>query len=189
MIELNGFHGTDKEKSSVYEKTGFSLKRYTLGQEVANAQRNKHSKSPGSFGYGFYMFLDDREMATLFSKKFHKEENVVIYELKLKIDEQNLLDLRDNEERKRYNAFFKSIEKRIEEQMERMKKTSNHQSLPDGIALEVYCTYLKTKEKIIVKSIMGESYTTDTKIRSFVNNCTEVCIRDGEIVSRFERCD
>lgn len=189
MIELNGFHGTDKEKASVYDKKGFSLKPYTLGQEAANAQRNKHSKRPGSFGYGFYMFLEDRDMATLFSRKFYKEEDVVIYELELKIDEQNLLDLRDNEEKKRYYAFFKSIEKRIAEQMERMKKTSNHQSLEDGIALELYCTYLKTRETIIVKSIMGESYTTNTKIRSFVNNCTEVCIRDGEIVSRFERCD
>ncbi|WP_413491436.1 hypothetical protein [Brochothrix thermosphacta] len=189
MIELNGFHGTDKEKASVYDKKGFSLKRYTLGEETVNAQRNKPSKSPGSLGYGFYMFLDDREMATLFSKKFHKEENIVIYELELKIDEQNLLDLRNNEERKRYNAFFKSMEEKIEERMKKMKKTNNHQSLADGIALEFYCTYLKTRETIIVKSIMGESYTTDTKIRSFFNNCTEVCIRDGEIVSRFERCD
>ena len=157
MLELRGFHGTNK----------FSFKK--IKEEGFNICKN------GWFGSGVYFYKDSVENALKWSKKKYKDNNCVI-EINLKIEDKFVFDV-TNGNGKDVEIFHK-IRKDL---IERIPKkdilvSTSEKNFDNGIF-----NYIsrKLKKQIVV----ANSFTYDEyEIPSRVPNGVEICIIDTRII-------
>ena len=157
MLELRGFHGTNK----------FSFKK--IKEEGFNICKN------GWFGSGIYFYKDSVENALKWSKKKYKDNNCVI-EINLKIEDKFVFDV-TNGNGKDVEIFHK-IRKDL---IERIPKkdilvSTSEKNFDNGIF-----NYISRKLKKQV--VVANSFTYDEyEIPSRVPNGVEICIIDTRII-------
>ena len=157
MLELRGFHGTNK----------FSFKK--IKEEGFNICKN------GWFGSGVYFYKDSVENALKWSKKKYKDNNCVI-EINLKIEDKFVFDV-TNGNGKDVEIFHK-IRKDL---IERIPKkdilvSTSEKNFDNGIF-----NYISRKLKKQV--VVANSFTYDEyEIPSRVPNGVEICIIDTRII-------
>lgn len=157
MLELRGFHGTNK----------FSFKK--IKEEGFNICKN------GWFGSGVYFYKDSVENALKWSKKKYKDNNCVI-EINLKIEDKFVFDVTDAN--KKDVEIFHKIRKDL---IERIPKkdilvSTSEKNFDNGIF-----NYISRKLKKQV--VVANSFTYDEyEIPSRVPNSVEICIIDTRII-------
>lgn len=180
--EYHGFHGTDiSNAQKIIGKSGPNV-------SISGFLNGNYRNEPGNFGYGFYTFLGDPQLAFKFAKKFHAAENIQVCSLFCKVDENNVLDLRHEILKKQFLSYAQSNERAIVNHLKIFGKTSNKpEVLTTGIAVELFIHELR-KRNYHVNVVMGESYTKERYgINLTVPNGTEMNIRNKDIIKSIER--
>ena len=158
MLELRGFHGTNK----------FSFKK--IKEEGFNICKN------GWFGSGIYFYKDSVENALKWSKKKYKDNNCVI-EINLKIEDKFVFDV-TNGNGKDVEIFHKIRKDLIERILKKdILVSTSEKNFDNGIF-----NYIsrKLKKQIVV----ANSFTYDEyEIPSRVPNGIEICIIDTRIIA------
>ncbi|MEG2938051.1 MAG: hypothetical protein RR812_06560 [Vagococcus sp.] len=184
MKIYESYHGTNNECANNIQANGIQIDIPTM----ANESGKKHKKKiPGSFGYGFYTFVNDKELASDFAVRINTECNSVTLKIISEIDENRLLSFLDLDDRENYHAFYEQAHKSA---MLHLKRFGTHldtevQHVLEGIIIEMFLQKLFTKEKIRVIAVLGESYTPRKKgkyLYSNIPNGQELCIRDKSII-------
>ncbi|CDA08283.1 hypothetical protein CJ209_12000 [Fusobacterium nucleatum] len=158
MLELRGFHGTNK----------FSFKK--IKEEGFNICKN------GWFGSGVYFYKDSVENALKWSKKKYKDNNCVI-EINLKIEDKFVFDVTDAN--KKDVEIFHKIRKELIEQMQKVGNLAiDSRKNFDNVVFNYISKNLKKQ------IIIGNSFTYDEyNIPSRVPNGIEICIIDTRIIA------
>ncbi|WP_204121312.1 MULTISPECIES: hypothetical protein [Levilactobacillus] len=184
LTEVTSFHGTNKQNASKIAKQGvrISIPRFD----------DQRVKNPGSLGYGFYTFMDDfpeaRELAFEFSNKFTSE--VVVIRVMSQVDMSSILDMNNANDRMQYLHYFRRAHKKIMGicKQRGLSLSNRKQHVFDGLMIESYIRYLKTRQKTIVNGVIHDTVTyVGTDGMSDMENGREFCIRNtGMIISTSE---
>ena len=157
MLELQGFHGTNR----------FSFKK--IKEEGFNICKN------GWFGSGVYFYKDSVENALKWSKKKYKDNNCII-EINLKIEDKFVFDV-TNGNGKDVEIFHKIRKDLIERILKKdILVSTSEKNFDNGIF-----NYIsrKLKKQIVVPN----SFTYDEyEIPSRVPNGVEICIMEKRII-------
>ena len=157
MVELQGFHGTDKFSFEQIKKFGFK------------------TCEKGWFGSGVYFYKDSVENAFKWSKKKYEDNNCVI-EIKLKIEDKFVFNVTDanGEDSKTFHKIRKVL-------IEQMKKTGNLATVSNKNFDNTVFNYISKNLKKQV--VVGNSFTYDEyKIPSRIPNGVEICIMENRII-------
>ncbi|WP_338938940.1 hypothetical protein LDK20_00385 [Fusobacterium nucleatum] len=157
MVELQGFHGTDKFSFEQIKKFGF------------------RTCEKGWFGSGVYFYKDSVENAFKWSKKKYEDNNCVI-EINLKIEDKFVFDVTDvnGEDSKTFHKIRKGL-------IEQMKKTGNLATVSNKNFDNTVFNYISKNLKKQV--VVGNSFTYDEyKIPSRIPNGVEICIMENRII-------
>ena len=157
MVQLQGFHGTNKSSFEKIKKEGFYICK------------------TGWFGSGVYFYKNNIEKALEWSKKKYKSNNCVI-EINLKIENKFVFDVTNvNGEDAR---IFHRIRKEL---IEQMKKVGILAIVSKKNFDNIVFNYISKKLKKQV--IIGNSFTYDEyDIPSRVPNGIGICIIDIKII-------
>ena len=157
MIELKGFHGTNKSSFEKIKKEGFYVCKN------------------GWFGSGVYFYKDNMEKALEWSKKRYEDNNCII-EINLKIENKFVFDV--TEANGEDTNIFHKIRKEF---IEQIKKVGNSVIETRKNFDNTVFNYISKKLKKQV--IIGNSFTYDEfNIPSRVPNGVEMCIMDEKII-------
>lgn len=186
------YHGTTARNAQLINKESFSISIPNL-VNLNYTNRKTKMKEPGSLGYGLYTFLDNRDLAFKFANKF-TDSPAVVYEIKVNIDEDSLLDLTCEKDQHFFREFIeeahncnqaKQIHKKISSKTEKVDVFA-------GIATELFINYARTKGTIY----KGVKKATETfvepleppRFRLGIPNGIEFAIRDKKIIKHYEVC-
>lgn len=199
------YHGTCKERAEEdvynFKRKAFKISLYDLSDPnfKIELKKRKYSKLPGSLGYGYYTFEENKNLALEFSKKKYKNENQII-KIELNSDLE-ILDLTDEETQKIFIEFArnKEISKLAKVKYELManmrNKTSGRISLKQdsfaGIITELFIKYYAqhTSRNIQIVRKSTETFYSpfdSIKYRLGIPNGIEVCIRDEKCIKSIE---
>lgn len=182
--EYRGFHGTNiSNVQKIIEDSGPKV-------SISGFLNGNYKNEPGNFGYGFYAFLEDAQLAFNFAMKSFSLEDIQVCSVFCEVDENNVLDLRQEDLRQKFHAFAKANEKSIAIHLKNFGKHSNtRQVLTTGIAVELFIIELR-KRQLHVKVVMGESYTKEKNgIQLTVPNGTEMSIRTKDVIKEIKKYD
>ena len=180
-MEKKLYHSTESSLVEKIIKDGFKFEIYPI-------PFNKVKKHPGTLGYGVY-FFSDLELAKMYSAKLNDGN---ILKANLKVDDDYILDLTNENELRKYNEF-KKIFLRHPIYRDCKKKFSNgKQSSLEGAMLEYLLQGRKHLQKIFgmtkVSCIVGMTVTqVDISDRSYLANGYEYCIKDRTIIFGVEK--
>lgn len=190
------YHGTS-ESLGRKDIENYNSKKFVIS--IYDISRNKrYSKLPGSLGYGYYTFENDRDLAYQFGKKkYHEKTMVLEIELDSKIEDDNILDLNDSKKKDLFLTFAKCGEQSetAKKLFEKMKKQHKYISLKQnvfaGIMTELFVRYMKEKNELNIRVVRKD---TETYLPPFdkedyclgIYNGTEVCIRDGNCIANMD---
>ena len=157
MVELQGFHGTNKSSFENIKKFGFRICK------------------KGWFGSGVYFYKNSVENAFKWSKKKYKDNNCVI-EINLKIEDKFVFDVTDVNGKD--SEIFHEIRKKLIEQIPNkdISVSTSEKNFDNGVF-----NYISKNLKKQV--IIGSSFTYDeSNIPSRVPNGVEICIMEKRII-------
>ena len=157
MLELQGFHGTNR----------FSFKK--IKEEGFNICKN------GWFGSGVYFYKDNMGNALKWSKKKYKDNNCVI-EINLKIEDKFVFDVTDanGKDSKKFHEIRKNL-------IEQMKNTGNSATVSNKNFDNAVFNYISKKLKKQV--VVANSFTYDEyEIQTRIPNGVEICIMEKRII-------
>lgn len=187
------YHGTGKEEAN---NDVLNFNNHKLKIEIPNISKfnylSKIKKLPGSLGYGYYTFEDDKEIAYSFSeKKKYPEPTVVKIQINKDFDDDHVLDFKEEYKKKLFLQFAKStkqneigkiILKKFED-THRNVRISAKQDVFAGIMTELFIKYMYKEEGKVIQIVRKDTETflppfDNSKYRLGIPNGTEVCIRD-----------
>lgn len=121
------------------------------------------SKSPGNLGYGFYTFVDDAELATVFGNKFSGKTAVL--RLIIQVPEENVMFLdKGKEERIKLRKWLshpqtqKAISTLRKFHGNKFRNTNVQKSL-DGAVLALFCYFLEQSGNARVDTVQSVTHT------------------------------
>lgn len=179
-LEINSFHGTNEKGEKDILSSNFKIR-------IPVIMNRSTKKLPGSLGYGFYTFKDGlsnpKELAYEFSNKFN--DQVVVLKIISSISEDTILDLNNSDSKNEYRLFYNKTLNSAKYTCKTKGFNINNrkQHVLDGVILELYVQYLKSRKHIIVNGIIHDTVTA-IKNEGFsdIENSREFCIRDNAII-------
>lgn len=179
-MEIDSFHGTNETGKQQILSNNFKIK-------IPLITNSNTKDKPGSLGYGFYTFMsglyDPKQLAYEFSHKFNNYP--IIIRVVSDISESTLLDLNDSDSKNAYRIFYNKTLNSAKYTCKTKGFNINNrkQHVLDGVILELYVQYLKSKKHIIVNGIIHDTVTA-IKNEGFsdIENSREFCIRDNAII-------
>ena len=157
MVELQGFHGTNKFSFEQIKKFGF------------------RTCEKGWFGSGVYFYKDSVENAFKWSKKKYEDNNCVI-EINLKIEDKFVFDVTDanGKDSKKFHEIRKNL-------IEQMKNTANSVTVSNKNFDNAVFNYISKNLKKQV--VVANSFTYDEyEIQTRIPNGVEICIMEKRII-------
>lgn len=189
MENYVSYHGSLSTHCETIRSGKLVIKKFIVAQEAMND--NKSSTVPGSFGYGFYTFIDDKKLSIEFAKKFHKSEDVAALKILSEISENNILDLTVQKDRNLFHEFFHNNNPAVDRLLKNFGKhrDTKLQHVKDGLVIELLLSNLQNKKRLRIDAVVGESYTpTRDGIYSYIPNGKELCIRNKSVITSIEAC-
>lgn len=172
------FHSTESSLVEKIIKDGFKFESYPI------SFNNKVKKNPGTLGYGVY-FFSDLELAKMYSSE--KLNDGDILKANLKVDDDYILDLTNENELRKYNESKKILLRRPLYLECKKKFFNGKQSSLEGAMLEFLLKDRKHLQNIFgmtkVSCIVGMTVTqVDISDRSYLANGYEYCIKDRTLI-------
>lgn len=180
-MEKNLFHSTESSLVEIIIKDGFKFEIYPI-------PFNKVKKHPGTLGYGVY-FFSDLELAKMYSEKLNDGN---ILKANLKVDDDYILDLTNENELRKYNEFKKILLRLPIYHYYKEKFFNRKQSSLEGAMLEHLLQQKKNLLHIFgmtkVSCVVGMTVTqVDFSDRSYLANGYEYCIKDRTLIFGVEK--
>lgn len=176
-MKLIGYHGTDpNNEEKIINK--FSIEKINLPTE---AMRRNNKKVPGSLGYGFYVFENDKDLAGMFARKFCDVPTVL--EVELELDKDKILDLNDINDRTAYHKFRNEYIRTAKNLYDRLdtNRYNIKQHVFDGIIVEGLVKRFKENGHEVQAVSLSTYTSTDVSESisefSFIPNGTEYCVK------------
>ncbi|MGM0337720.1 hypothetical protein [Enterococcus sp. AZ007] len=202
MVEYVSFHGT--KKSIVDREIRFSPKNVLItnltaelecGRLDKTSKNYRRPKSPGSLGYGFYTFVQPKELTRDFISR--QMDDYKILEVHSQFEDAEVLDLNVIETRTKFHAYRKEFLRHADKILKGLgyPENSHKQHAMDGIVIESFINKLFTKEKKKVTAVIMWTFTPCTdkdaniKMVSFVPNGLELCIRSNDNIKLLKEGD
>ena len=194
------YHGTNKKDGN---EDVVKFKNKELEIKIPNVLRlnysSKKCKLPGSLGYGYYTFENDKEMAYYFSKKKFSEPTVLEVQVDKDFKDDHGLDFKDEKDRDLFWRFIRMagqdvIGKNILRKLERMHSLEGISAKQDvfaGIMTELFIRYATEKNGKVIQMVRKDTETflppyDNPKYRFGLPNGTEVCIRDANCIKAID---
>lgn len=144
----------------------------------------------GSFGVGFYGFLDDKELSIEFIKRELKNDKYKTIQFDINVNPDNLIDFSSNvDDIRMFKLFWQ--DKHVASMWEKMKlfyPDSGRAKKLQGALIEYYINNLQNRKKVApIKAVKGSSQTSDYgMLRGLlvIPDGIECCIRDEKIVDK-----
>lgn len=185
---ITGYHGTEK---AIEKEITSNLKifQYLASEQSMKKNRNQTNtgKSPGSLGYGFYVFGEDVELARSYAKRMCT--NPTILEVKLDLSDVSILNFDSYADQIMYHNFRSSYKPNAKLVYDRFQSNGYNikQHILDGIIIEAYIKRLKSKKGFNTQVVRLSTYTVADKNEtlhdfSFIPNGVEYCIKDKSII-------
>lgn len=189
MVKYISYHGSIKKNCDSILKNGLFIKKYIVASE-SNKQRGT-KKLPGSFGYGFYTFIDDKELCRIFANRMCGSNEVAVLEVNSEIVKTNIIDLTNANDQRIFHTYFNNNHQTAERLLNNFgnNKNTKKQHVKDGIVIELFISSLFTKKKTRIDAVVGESYTPGKEnFFSYIPNGKELCIRNNNVITNIKSC-
>lgn len=175
--KYHGYHGTSKVNGDRIITQNIKI--------PSGITSGNYKNEPGNFGYGFYMFLEDLELARGFAERHNRRGKISILEIFCSVEDEKILDFRPSELQEKLLFFYKANQKSIENHLKNFGKISNELTLlVTGITIELFIGQINRKMKTQINMVIGESFTQTAGYsrRLTIPNGVEISIRNVQII-------
>lgn len=174
--ELVGYHGTSSDRANKIKEHGF-------------IKSNSEYSLPGDLGFGVYFYISRNsndvpfDNATKYVKKAKfKYVDYVVIESLIKVNENKILDLNDENTRKNLELFTEKNYDKITKAAEKYKKTRAYKrGNLDGIAINLFINLLGLPTDAVIQDTHS-NYDGIYKSSNFNKNGREICVKDTSII-------
>jgi hypothetical protein len=177
------YHSSTTESINNIIENGLSKIKNPNFNQIINGNATYHL---GSFGIGFYGFLDNKELSIGFISRELKDVEYATIQFNISLNEDNLIDLASNPDDMRlFSKYWKSeIISAMLEKLKHFYSDKGKAKKLQGALIEYYIIQLQNKNKSSpIKAVRGSSQT-DFSSDLLVPDGIEYCVRDEEIVDK-----
>jgi len=176
-------------KKTIYHSTTETCLKQILKSQTVKTCRTDFSKTkqPGTLGFGFYGFSDS-ELCKKYGKE--KKENFKFLACDISVQDDRVLDLRDEEELRLYDLYKEEIIKDPDFIEEAKYWKNNRQSSKEGAMLDYYLDFLFYIKLITIDCVIGMTATQfETSERSYLANGVEYCVKNKSIIKTIKEVE